>query len=93
MSTTIEALDLMSTAAPIRLDDRQLETTRRAMLLQAATDLTHAAEALGQLAIIVPWPVGVNSSDAQGAVSIVQESLAILEALGWPEDETGPKGG
>ncbi len=72
----------------ISLDDAQLDATRRAMLEQAATDLTHAAEALGQLAIIAPWPAGVNSSDAQTTVSIVQESLSILEALGWPDDET-----
>ena len=71
----------------ITLDDEQRDVTRRAILAQAATDLKNAAQALGHLAEVAPWPAGVCSSDAQSAVSMVRESLGVLDALGWPEDE------
>jgi hypothetical protein len=72
----------------IDLTDKQLEETRRAIIKSAVADMEGAAEQMAQLAAVAPWPNGTESSDAQNAVANVRESLDILDALGWPRDET-----
>lgn len=73
----------------ITLDDDQLEEVRRAMMRHAISDMQRAALELDTLASTSPWPLdGTVSSDTQVSVQMARESLDILDALGWPEDET-----
>jgi hypothetical protein len=60
----------------IHLTDEQLELVRRAIMDQVVSDM------------LSPWPVRTLSSDAQTAVSVARESLGILDAIGWPRDES-----
>jgi len=80
----------MSNAAmtTIHLTDEQLELVRRAIMDQVVSDMQAAGRAVAQLAVLSPWPVRTLSSDAQTAVSVARESLGILDALGWPRDES-----
>ena len=71
----------------VELTDEQLEEVRRAILRSTIRDLEHVGDALRELEVIA-WPAGSRSSDAQNAVSLLRESLGILDAIGWPRDES-----
>lgn len=75
-------------AVTVTLTHEQAELIRRAMMNAAATDLKHAIRELENLATVAPWPVGALSSDVQNAVAIAREGLDIIDAIGWPRDET-----
>lgn len=73
----------------VKLTPEQLEQVRRSQMEVAVRDLEHAAEQLGHLAEVGPWPAkGTLSSDVQTTITSVRESLDALDALGWPRDET-----
>ncbi len=72
----------------VKLTDEQLDDVRRGIMQQAVADMEAAASEMHTLAEVAPWPDGSRSSDVQSAVRCVRESLELLDALGWPRDET-----
>lgn len=80
----------------VKLTDEQIELTRRSMMKTAVLDMRHAANEM-ESAADTPWrgstPAATAAradelSDARSGVAMVRESLSVLDALGWPCDET-----
>ena len=72
----------------IKLTDKQLEEVQRAMLRSTIRDIEHVGDEMRRLEEVAPWPANLRSSDTRCAVSLLRESLDILDAIGWPRDET-----
>lgn len=72
----------------IKLTDEQLEEVQRAVMRSIIRDLDHARDEIEHLETIAPWPASSYPSDARCAVSLLRESLDILDTIGWPRDET-----
>ena len=72
----------------VKLTDKQLEETQRAILRSIIRDLEPVRDELDRLETVAPWPAGSMSSDAQHAVALLRESLDLLDAFGWPRDES-----
>lgn len=69
----------------ITVDAAQLELLRRQALKDAATDLEHLAEQMHKLAEVAPWPAFPLNDDVHSSRSIVDESLTLLDTIGWPD--------
>jgi hypothetical protein len=73
--------------ATIALDASAHELARRGVMETAVKDLRNLAEMLDELSGAT-WPMpGTLVADARGTVGLVRESLAAVDALGWPDTD------